>query len=70
MEKDNKGVTGCFGCGTMRRSSIRKGAGDTSARKNGTTHSRTKDGDDGVAVLFSAVYAVYDEGFEKDGAVL
>lgn len=28
------------------------------------------DDDDGVAVLFLAVYAVYDEGFEEDGAVL
>jgi hypothetical protein len=28
------------------------------------------DDDNGVAVLFLAVYAVYDEGFEEDGAVL
>jgi hypothetical protein len=28
------------------------------------------DDDNGVAVLFLVVYAVYDEGFEEDGAVL
>lgn len=48
---------------------LEKGQGAL-ARKKRTRHAQTKDEDDGVAVLFLWVYAVYDEGFEKDGAVL
>jgi hypothetical protein len=33
-------------------------------------HSQGEKEDNGVAVSRLAVYAVYDEGFEKDGAVL
>ena len=33
-------------------------------------HSPDKGKDDGVTVFFLGMYAVYDEGFEEDGAVL
>ena len=38
--------------------------------REGPDNSRDEDADDEVAVCVLAVYAVYDEGFEKDGAVL
>jgi hypothetical protein len=39
------------------------------ARK-GPGHSPDRGKDNGVTVFFLAVYAVYDEGLEEDGAVL
>lgn len=51
----------------LRRRLMRQG----SAGKDRAKHSQYEDdGDDRMAVLFSAVYAVYDERLEKDGAVL
>jgi hypothetical protein len=49
---------------------VRLEKGQVALARKTTRHAQAKDEDDGVAVLFLWVYAVYDEGFEKDGAVL
>jgi hypothetical protein len=47
----------------------KKGATSTTERAR-YSRDENENEDTGVAVLLLAVYAVYDEGFEKDGAVL
>ena len=38
--------------------------------RKGSRHSPDMGKDDTITVFFLAVYAVYDEGLEEDGAVL